>query len=292
MHSYLPAIGFSNVTKEELDNIIYEAIRKPDGHEVAFDSEGNEYVELILRINEYAGLAIRGVYDMDDTFKVDYYFPYCQGRTLSSSADLDIIRQSDKESYQGLCDEIRLGVNMIFFLQNMMEYLQKGEGKTFFGNEHYRRTYMTGLSLGGKILLPIVKTEKPAKKVDSKSVDRTSLVAAAREGDEDAIESLTIDDMDTYSMISKRVTKEDIYSIVSSTFMPFGIESDKYAVIGEIIDVKKLVNDITMEEMYLLQIESNEVEFDVCINKKDLLGEPEVGRRFKGNIWLQGMVEF
>jgi hypothetical protein len=28
------------------------------------------------------------------------------------------------------------------------------------------------------------------------------------------------------------------------------------------------------------------------MNKKDLLGEPAVGRRFKGNIWLQGMIDF
>ena len=32
MHSYLQAIGFSNIKKDELDHMIYEAIRKPDSH--------------------------------------------------------------------------------------------------------------------------------------------------------------------------------------------------------------------------------------------------------------------
>jgi hypothetical protein len=32
------------------------------------------------------------------------------------------------------------------------------------------------------------------------------------------------------------------------------------------------------------------MEFDLTINEKDLLGEPEVGRRFKGNVWMQGTV--
>ena len=41
-----------------------------------------------------------------------------------------------------------------------------------------------------------------------------------------------------------------------------------------------------------MHLERNDVEFDVCINAKDLLGLPEVGRRFKGNIWMQGTVEF
>ena len=47
-----------------------------------------------------------------------------------------------------------------------------------------------------------------------------------------------------------------------------------------------------MEELYLLVIESNDVVFEVCINKNNLLGEPLVGRRFKGTIWLQGTVNF
>ena len=61
---------------------------------------------------------------------------------------------------------------------------------------------------------------------------------------------------------------------------------------GDILDVKSVVNHLTMEEMYLLVIESNDVVLEVCINKKNLLGEPIVGRRFKGTIWLQGTVEF
>ena len=56
--------------------------------------------------------------------------------------------------------------------------------------------------------------------------------------------------------------------------------------------MEKMVNQVTQEQMYLLHLESNEISFDVCINEKDLLGEPAVGRRFKGNVWLQGRVEF
>ena len=31
---------------------------------------------------------------------------------------------------------------------------------------------------------------------------------------------------------------------------------------------------------------------DRRINEKDLYGEPQVGRRFKGSIWLQGYINF
>ena len=42
----------------------------------------------------------------------------------------------------------------------------------------------------------------------------------------------------------------------------------------------------------MLTIECNGLVFDVCMNEKDLMGEPLPGRRFRGNIWMQGMVDF
>ena len=58
------------------------------------------------------------------------------------------------------------------------------------------------------------------------------MIQAAREGDEDAIENLTLEDMDTYSMISKRIMDEDVFSIVTTHFMPCGVECDHYNIMG------------------------------------------------------------
>ena len=118
------------------------------------------------------------------------------------------------------------------------------------------------------------------------------MIQAAREGDEEAIESLTIEDMDTYSMISKRIVDEDVLSIVTTHFMPCGVECDHYNVMGEILDVELRENNKTKEKIYVLTIESNGIVLDVCINQMDLMGEPAAGRRFRGIIWLQGLVNF
>ena len=96
--------------------------------------------------------------------------------------------------------------------------------------------------------------------------------------------------MDTYSMLSKRVMNEDILTIVSSCFMPYGIESDQYSVLAEIVDLLEIENSLTSDIIYCMKLKCNDMVFDVCINKKDLMGEPEIGRRFKGNIWMQGTV--
>ena len=106
------------------------------------------------------------------------------------------------------------------------------------------------------------------------------------------METLTIEDIDLYSKITRRMMKEDIYSIVETCFMPCGIECDQYSVIGEIKNVAMKKNSMTGEDVYDLTVESSDLTFHVGIAKMDLLGEPEVGRRFKGQIWMQGFVQF
>ena len=70
-----------------------------------------------------------------------------------------------------------------------------------------------------------MQKDKEAVKVERElAKNRTNLIAAARNGDEEAMESLTMEDMDTYSMISQRIVTDDILTIVDSYFMPYGIE--------------------------------------------------------------------
>ena len=50
--------------------------------------------------------------------------------------------------------------------------------------------------------------------------------------------------MDTYTSIAKMIVKEDILSLVDTYFMPYGVECDQYAILGEIMDVAKAVISI------------------------------------------------
>ena len=70
--------------------------------------------------------------------------------------------------------------------------------------------------------------------------------------------------------------------------MPYGIESDQYAIIGEIMDYHYVQNKKTEEEICILTLNCNDMILDVCVNKENMLGEPAIGRRYKGVIWLQG----
>jgi hypothetical protein len=74
--------------------------------------------------------------------------------------------------------------------------------------------------------------------------------------------------------------------------MPYGVECDQYSILGEIIDINMGNNRYTGEEVVFMTIECNELLLDLVINRADLYGEPAVGRRFKGTIWLQGVISY
>ncbi len=288
MHGYMRSIGFRNIGRSELSAIFHDAMRHPDYSDTALDSEGYEYSELRKEVVSGMGIAFRGTYDENDRFVMDYYFPYRQANALSTYIEVEMVKESDRESFLGICEEPRLGVDLVFFVQDMMVVLesdQRNTQKVDFGGVR-----LSGLASSGKILLPIERTEQVKAVGKEASSRRQELVAAARVGDQDAFEQLTLDDMDIYNSIARRIGSEDVLSLVNTYFMPNGIESDKYSVLGEIMDIRKILNHYTMEALFIMTLNCNDMVFEVCINERDLLGEPAIGRRFKGDIWMQGRV--
>ena len=288
MHKFLRSIGFSDIRRRDLEMITKDIIKEPDTMNITKDSEGNEFAELTKEFAPNAGITVCGTYGEDDRFEMDYYYPFLNGTSLTTQECIDIEKHSEKEAYAGVCDDARLGVTLIFYLQNTAEYLSEKNLKQTIGS--FNGASLAALSCEGMIILPVEKTEHKIKNSDQRYTERNKLIAQAREGDEEAIENLTIEDMDMYSLLSKRIAKEDILSIVTSYFMPYGIESDEYSILGDILDCTKEKNNLTNEEMYHMKLNCNDLIFDVCINSRDLTGEPAIGRRFKGNIWMQGKI--
>lgn len=291
MHSYLRAVGFSEIKKrKQIEEIIQDVIETYDEKNVVEDYEDGVFAELSKNYGCDCGITVCGQYDENNEFHVEYYFPFFRGTGITTDENVVVERHAARQSFAGACDDLRIGVTLIFYLQNAAEYMLESRKKVV--SENRKALTISGLAREGMILLPLQKDKEAARAERELTKNRSSLIAAARDGDEDAMESLTMEDMDTYSMISQRIVREDVFSIVDSYFMPYGIECDQYNVMGEILDFMEFKNILTGEEIYQLTLESNDVQFDVCINKKDLLGEPQAGRRFKGIIWLQGQLHF
>ncbi len=310
MHKYLRAIGFSEVKKRDaLQGLINEVVEKTilrrnkteNGKEknlekytsvrdFAADEDDIVYAELFLDFAHGAGICVRGEFDDDNCFLYDYYFPYLRGNHISSNENITIERQSEKESYAGVCDDIKVGVSLIFYLQNMIPYkrLKALKRLPIQGTS----LILSALSVDGTIMMPIEKNEYEKQRIKKATNERNQLIAQARMGDENAIESLTLEDMDIYTMISRKIHKADVFSLVDTYFMPYGVECDLYSILGEIIEIHTDQNRITKEEVVFMTLECNEMTLEVCINKIDLYGEPMVGRRFKGVVWLQGYINY
>lgn len=291
MHRYMRAIGFSSFNnRKKLQELLTEVVMNSDSRSITMNQEDKLLGEFCKDFAANLGVAVCGEYDEDDKFIFEYYYPYIKGTGVTSYEDVSVERHADKDSYAGVCDDIKVGISLIFYLKNRIPYVKAQS----MGKLPIRGTSLTlsALSDKGSILLPIQKNEEQLQRVKQASANRTTLLAAARRGDENAIETLTLEDMDMYTTISRRIQKEDIFSLVDTYFMPYGVECDQYSVLGEIVNIKITTNNLTGEKIYILTICCNELTFDVCINIIDLFGEPQVGRRFKGVIWLQGMINF
>lgn len=291
MHDYLRAVGFGEIeNKVQLNNLLSLVEEEPDKDMITNEDISPVYGEKSRYFAKRAGLKICGGYDDHSSFDRDYYYPVFDGESVTLCEEVTVEKHSDKASYVGICDNPNIGIPLIFHLQNTVDYLE-------FSNyverdEAIRNVCLSAMSIHGKIILPVMKSEEDIEKGKVNIQNRNQKIVAARNGDQDAIESLTLEDLDLYTMASHRVRHEDVLSIVETYFMPYGIACDQYSILANILEVEKMVNSYTNENLYILRVECNSLIFDLCINERDLLGEPEAGRRFKGSIWLQGHVAF
>lgn len=289
MHSFLKSIGFSNIkNRREEEKLIKLALENATEKHSIRISEERTIVEVYMEIAENAGIVVRGETDEDGEFSCAHYFPIYKGERISAEEAVFINKRVDTDAFTGMCEDYRIGVSMIFYVQNVVDLLRNPITKK---DRSKYPIYLSGMSAEGKILLPVEKTKKEEEKVKKELKNRSALIAEAKQGNQEAMQNLTFDDIDQYAVVSRRIRKEDIYSIVETSFIPFGSESDNYSVLGYINEVKKYNNRYTKENFYVLSLCCNEVEFEICINAEDLLGEPEVGRRFRGHVWMQGKIE-
>lgn len=289
MHQYMRAVGFSECkTKKQLRELMNDCIVKSNRKDFLETDHNSILVEYTKYYSPSTGITLRGEYDDSQNLTLDFYYPVAVSNNISTTEDLGYERHTDKSSFAGVCEDLRVGVSLIFHIQNNIYLMKQIKDDNF--EKSKISTSLSGLSLGGTIMLPIKKDPKQKDKLQKASADRNKRIMAAKNGDEEAIEQLTLEDIDTYSAISRRVLKDDIFTLVDSYFMPYGVECDHYSLLGEIEDYRLETNSLTGENIYILELICNELPISICINEKDLLGEPQIGRRFRGNIWLQGQI--
>ena len=130
MHSYLRSIGFSNINnRSELNKLINLVLDNASDRKTIQINYQNSLTELSMKFGPDFGITLRGEYDQDDVFHLDNYYPYLYGYGSNVKEEVSINKRVDTEAYTGMCDDYRLGVSLIFYLQNVAEYLEKHNNK-------------------------------------------------------------------------------------------------------------------------------------------------------------------
>jgi len=292
LHQYLNAVGFRELkNKKELLELIKSVIKEPSNREFIETDKKSVICEYTKYFSPTTGITVRGEIDENNELTLDFYYPVCRPLSISTNENIGIERFASNEYFAGICDDPRIGVTLIFDIPNSVDVMKRFAQDN--GDMEEKATVeFAGLSINGMIMLPIKKDIGEKAKREKNATNRNKLLMAARNGDENAIESLTLDDIDTYAQLSKKIRSEDVYSLVDSYFMPYGVECDLYSIMAEIVDYSIEKNEVSGEEIIILSLDYNGMALNICINRKDLLGEPMIGRRFKGTVLIQGKVNF
>ena len=194
MHTYFRAIGFSEPMKNLdrlnlMDDIMHKASQRAYTNIRHIESSTPETesmrTEFSLDLGEGYGITLVGEYDEDEEFIYEDMFPYMFNGHISTMEEITVEPRMDGYSYLGICDDLKLGVTLIFRLRNTVDFLKNG-GMT--GEQQPGTSAaLSALSVEGTVMLPIRKTEKEMQMVRSQAVRRKKLMTAARTGDENAM---------------------------------------------------------------------------------------------------------
>lgn len=287
MNNYLRAIGFSKTKSlQQLEQLRHEVRINPDHRTIAGKSLRQSAVQLDKSFGDGGiGMSIVGEMNSEGQFFEEHYFPYVAPGNYVFHDELIVEDHPTMNAYLGVIDNVNLSV--IFFIQNIA-YVNG-----LLWNDRLplkMNIALSGLSTEGTILLPQLKTREERSYELMKRRQEQIHIRNFRAGKTEDLDYFLENDQEQRNIQENRLSSEDILSIVESSIIPFSTESNVFDLIGTIISVNETKNSRSGEEIYLLDIECIYYVIRIAINKKDLMGEPSPGRRFRGITLLQGAV--
>ena len=98
MHKYLKAVGFSKIKKRgEMNEIIRDVVRNYDEKTTVENHSEGVFAEFSKNYGCDCGITVCGLYDEDNRFHVEYYFPFFRGTGITTQENVIVERHADKE---------------------------------------------------------------------------------------------------------------------------------------------------------------------------------------------------
>lgn len=286
---YISALGFSSYnTKEKAEKLVADIIEAPNTRYISNYKTDEIKVEYYKEYGKEFGLIVRGALSSNEELTVYSLIPYAVGNQITDTHEIDVVKGDKKDVYNAYCEESKSGTPVSFFLQNVIDYLEIEDQEDVF----IEGVRLVAFSVEGTVILPIEKDEEDVLLEEEEDVFREELLEKARQGDEEAMQILEEEALESSEILQERLKDEDLLSILEGFFVPLGDHDDIYSILGTIINVSETHNKMTEEKIYILCIKCMSLMIDVYINSKDIVGIPSVGMRFKGTSWVHGLIEF
>ncbi|PKM51157.1 MAG: hypothetical protein CVV02_08390 [Firmicutes bacterium HGW-Firmicutes-7] len=289
MMLYISALGFSAFnTKEKAEGIVSDIIANPNTRYISNYKSDEIKVEYYKEYGTEFGLIVRGALNQEEELTVYSLIPYAIGSVITDTHEIDVVKGERTDVYNAFCEESRSGTPVSFFLQNVIDYLEIEDQEDVY----IEGVRLVAFSVEGTVILPIDKDDTDLLLEEEEDVFREELLEKARQGDEDAIQILEDEALESSEILQERLKDEDLLSILEGFFVPLGDSEDIYSFLGTIEEVTETINKMTEERIYILSIKCMSLYIDVYINSADITGIPSAGMRFKGTSWVHGLIEF
>ena len=289
MEQYLRAVGFKDhVENDKIKDIVQDIINNPTEKYISNYGKDKIKVELFKEYGDEFGIIVRGELDENEEIKVFSIIPYKKGNLIMDIDEVDVIYANKKDDYYVYFEDIKTGNPITFYLQNVVDYLDIDEDE----EAYVENIRLVALSNEGTVVLPINKDDVDKNLEQEEEEWRANLLELARDGDDEAIQLLEIDAEQSAELFKVRTKHEDLLTILEGFFIPYGLNDAEYSVLGTIQDFRIETNSLTKEEIYIFDLMCLNFDLQVCINKKDLVGIPSKGMRFKGICYVEGFLEF
>lgn len=281
------AIGMSRYTNPKaVDQLVSELLEKGPLKGQQFFKDGALHVEIFKEMGPFQ-MVLRGeieeggyihIFMVLPALKEKRGYEFIECETMEVPGDVIYLAGQEKHTLEGLC----LALTEVHRFYKEKDLFQK--------EKLYVSCY--GLSIEGKVILGIERTQEDVEAIEEGEEQRRQLLSRAMDGDEDAMDQIQDEEERTQQEIEERLQYEDVYSIFDGFLYPAEGEGEHYfTILGDILYVDKLMNSFTEEWVYYLSLDVLGQNIRVCINPRDLLGEPLPGRRFTGKVWLYGRLD-
>ena len=293
MSSSMKAIGFSDLeNKQSWDDLVADVLNEPSRTFMRKYEGDKVVIEYYKEYGERLFLLVRVALGEDTTERpkvsIEECEPYVEARYPLEVQDLDIEDTEDDFIFYVVCEDVGTGMQIVFWLQNVIEYLDCMEDDAV----DYLGINLVGIASEGTIVLPIEKDAEDSEFEDTEREYLRTMLQRAKDGDEEAIDILEKEEQQLDEQLKERLRQEDFLTVMDGYFLPATHIEATYAVLGTIKELEIRQNSKTKEKMYWMYLDVNGMLVEIIINISDLIGKPYIGMRFMGTCWMQGTVEF